>query len=180
MSAGSTVAIVGDGAVGLCGVIAAKYLGAERIILLGHHQSRLDLARQFGATDIVTDRGEAANAKVKEMTNGGAPHVLECVGTQAAMDTAIAITRPGGTIGYVGLPHGSSEQFNLFSLFSNNITLKGGIAPVRSYIPQLLTATIAGKIDASLVLDLTVDLDGVPKGYAAMDSRSAMKVMVLP
>jgi threonine dehydrogenase-like Zn-dependent dehydrogenase len=174
--------------VGLCGVIAAKYLGAERIILLGHHQSRLDLARQFGATEIVTDRGEAAKAKVKEMTNGGAPHVLECVGPQSAMDTAIAITRPGGTIlqgrgcanGYVGVPHGSSEQFNLFGLFSNNITLKGGIAPVRSYIPQLLTATIAGKIDASLVLDLTVDLDGVPKGYAAMDSRSAMKVMVLP
>ncbi len=178
VTAGSTVVVVGDGAVGLCGVIAAKQLGADRIIILGHHQGRLDLARKFGATDVVTERDAAANAKVKEMTAGGAAHVLECVGSKSAMDTAIAIARPGGTIGYVGVPHGSHEDFNLEGLFYNNITLKGGVAPVRSYIPQLLAATIAGKIDASPVLDLTVDLDGIPHGYAAMDDRSAMKVMV--
>ncbi len=178
VTAGSTVAIVGDGAVGLCGVIAARLLGAERIIMLGHHQGRLDLARKFGATDLVTERDAAANAKVEELTRGGAPHVLECVGAKSAMDTAIAISRPGGTIGFVGVPHGSHEEFNLAGLFFNNIALKGGVAPVRSYIPQLLAATIAGKIDAAPVLDLTVDLDGVPQGYAAMDDRSAMKVMV--
>jgi threonine dehydrogenase-like Zn-dependent dehydrogenase len=178
VSAGSTVAVVGDGAVGLCGVIAAKMLGAERIILLGHHRARLDLARKFGATDVVTERDAAANAKVKEMTKGGAAHVLECVGSKSSMDTAIAIARPGGTIGFVGVPYGSSDGLNMFGLFRNNITLKGGLAPVRSYIPQLLESTISGKIDASAVLDLTVDLDGVPKGYAAMDDRSAMKVMV--
>jgi threonine dehydrogenase-like Zn-dependent dehydrogenase len=178
VSAGSTVAVVGDGAVGLCGVIAAKMLGAERIILLGHHRARLDLARKFGATDVVTERDAAADAKVKEMTKGGAAHVLECVGSKSSMDTAIAIARPGSTIGFVGVPYGSSDGLNMFGLFRNNITLKGGLAPVRSYIPQLLESTISGKIDASAVLDLTVDLDGVPKGYAAMDDRSAMKVMV--
>jgi threonine dehydrogenase-like Zn-dependent dehydrogenase len=178
VSAGSTVAVVGDGAVGLCGVIAAKMLGAERIILLGHHRARLDLARKFGATDVVTERDAAADAKVKEMTKGGAAHVLECVGSKSSMDTAIAIARPGSTIGFVGVPYGSSDGLNMFGLFRNNITLKGGVAPVRSYIPQLLESTISGKIDASAVLDLTVDLDGVPKGYAAMDDRSAMKVMV--
>ena len=179
VSAGSTVAVVGDGAVGLCGVIAAKMLGAERIILLGHHLARLDLARKFGATDVVTERDAAANEKVKEMTKGGAAHVLECVGSKSSMDTAIAIARPGGTVGFVGVPQGSSEGFNLGGLFRNNIALKGGVAPVRSYIPQLLEATIAGEIDPSPVLDLTVNLDGVPEGYAAMDDRSAMKVMVL-
>lgn len=177
---GSTVAVVGDGAVGLCGVLAAKRLGAERIILLGHHEDRLQLAQKFGATDVVTCRGEAAAAQVKEMTEGGTKSVLECVGAKSAMDTAIAIARPGGTIGYVGVPHGSSEEFDLFGLFMNNVTLKGGVAPARAYIPELLEDTLAGKLDASPVLDLTVDLDGVPKGYAAMDNRESMKVMVCP
>jgi threonine dehydrogenase-like Zn-dependent dehydrogenase len=180
VGAGSTVAVVGDGAVGLCAVIAAKLLGAERIIILGHHQSRLDLARKFGATDVVTERDEAAIAHVKEMTKGGSPHVLECVGVKSAIDTAIAIARPGGTIGYVGVPYGSTETINMFGLFRNNITLKGGVAPVRSYIPYLLEATLAGKIDPAPVLDLTVELADVGKGYAAMDDRSAMKVMVRP
>lgn len=177
---GSMVAVVGDGAVGLCGVLAAKRLGAERIIILGRHESRLEIARRFGATDVVTSRGEEAIAAVKEMTQGGAESVLECVGSESAMATAIAIARPGGAIGYVGVPHGSSQNFNLSRLFRNNIALRGGVAPARAYIPELLADTVAGKLDASAVLDLTVDLDGVPKGYAAMDSREAIKVMVRP
>lgn len=175
---GSTVAIVGDGAVGLCGVLAAKRLGAERIFVLGHHEDRLQLARSFGATDLITSRGEQAEGEVKEMTNGGAESVMECVGAKSSMDTAIAIARPGGTIGYVGVPHGSSEAFNLFGLFANNIALRGGAAPVRAYIPELLKDTVAGKLDASPVLDLTVDLNGVPDGYAAMDNRKSMKVII--
>ena len=177
---GRTVAVIGDGAVGLCGVRAAKRLGAERIIILGRHNTRLDIARRFGATDVVSSRGEDAIAEVQEMTQGGAESVLECVGSESAMTTAIGIARPGGAIGYVGAPHGSGHNFNLGRLFRQNITLRGGVAPVRGYIPELLADTVAGKLDASAVLDLTVDLDGVPKGYAAMDNREAIKVMVRP
>jgi threonine dehydrogenase-like Zn-dependent dehydrogenase len=177
---GSTVAVVGDGAVGLCGVLAAKRLGAERIIILGRHESRLAIARRFGATDVVSSRGEEAITAVQEMTSGGAESVLECVGSESAMATAIGIARPGGAIGYVGVPHGSNQNFNLGGLFMNNIALRGGVAPARAYIPELLADTVAGKLDASAVLDLTVDLDGVPNGYAAMDSREAIKVMVQP
>lgn len=128
---GSTVAVVGDGAVGLCGVLAAKRLGAERIIILGRHKSRLEIARRFGATDVVSSRGESAIAAVKEMTSGGALSVLECVGSESAMATAQGIARPGGAIGYVGVPHGSSQNFNLGGLFMSNITLRGGAAPAR-------------------------------------------------
>ncbi len=174
---GSIVAVVGDGAVGLCAVLAAKRLGAERIIMLGHHDARLKIAKDFGATDLVTDRGEEAIAKVVEMTKGGAESVLECVGSKAAMDTAIGSTRPGGAIGYVGVPHGS-EAFELQTLFRNNLTLRGGVAPARAYIPELLADTLAGKLDASPVLDQTIGLDDVPAGYAAMDKREAIKVMV--
>jgi hypothetical protein len=174
---GGTVVVVGDGAVGLCGVLAAKRLGAERIIVLGRHEKRLEIARRFGATDTVTSRGEEAAGEVLEMTRGGAESVLECVGTESSMDTAISITRPGGAIGYVGVPHGS-ETINLSRMFMSNITLRGGVAPVRAYIPELLTDVMAGTLDPSPVLDLTVDLDGVPSGYAAMDSREAIKVMV--
>jgi len=177
---GRTVAVVGDGAVGLCGVLAAKRLGAERIIILGRHQSRLNIARHFGATDVVSSRGDEAIAAVREMTQGGADSVLECVGSESAMTTAIGIARPGGASGYVGVPHGSSHNFNLGRLFRHNITLRGGVAPARAYIPELLVDTVAGKLDASAVLDLTVDLDGVPQGYAAMDGREAIKVMVRP
>lgn len=177
---GGTVAVIGDGAVGLCGVLAAKRLGAERIIILGRHESRLKIARQFGATDVVSSRGEDAIAAVQEMTQGGAESVLECVGNEASMTTAIGIARPGGAIGYVGVPHGSGHNFNLGRLFFQNITLRGGAAPARAYIPELLADTVAGKLDASPVLDLTVALDGVPQGYAAMDSREAIKVMVRP
>jgi len=176
--AGGTVAIVGDGAVGLCRVLAARRLGAEHIILLGHQESRLSLGRRFGATDLVTSRGEQAEREVIELTAGGAESVLECVGTKAAMETAIAIARPGGSIGYVGVPHG--EQLNLEPLFFNHIILRGGSAPVRAFLPELLADVLAGRLDPSPVLDLTVDLDGVPSGYAAMDQRKALKVMVRP
>jgi threonine dehydrogenase-like Zn-dependent dehydrogenase len=176
---GSTVAVVGDGAVGLCGVLAAKRLGADRIIMLGRHQRRLEIARQFGATDVVTSRGEEAINAVLEMTQGGAESVLECVGSESSMASAIAIARPGGAIGFVGVPHGS-ETINLPRLFMSNIALRGGVAPARAYIPELLADVVAGKIDPSPVLDMTVELDGVPGGYAAMDSREAIKVMVRP
>lgn len=174
---GSTVAVIGDGAVGLCAVLAAHRLGAERIIALGHHEDRLKMARDFGATDVVTERGDEAIEKVKEMTRGGAEAILECVGNQSAMETAAGAARPGGTIGYVGVP-AEVKALPVRQLFSNNVALRGGVAPVRAYIPELLTDVVAGKLDPSPVLDLTVDLDGVPKGYAAMDERTATKVMV--
>ena len=176
---GGTVAVVGDGAVGLCGVLAARRLGAERIIILGHHDQRIELARRFGATDVVTSRDEQAIGEVLEMTKGGVESVLECVGNESSMETAIGIARPGGTIGYVGVPHGS-ETINLPGMFYKNIALRGGVAPARTYIPELLADVVAGKLDPSPVLDLTVDLNGVPSGYAAMDGREAIKVMVRP
>jgi threonine dehydrogenase-like Zn-dependent dehydrogenase len=176
---GGTVAIIGDGAVGLCGVLATRRLGAQRIILLGHQAQRLELGRRFGATDLVTSRGEQAEREVIELTAGGAESVLECVGTKASMDTAVAIARPGGSIGYVGVPHGI-EQLNLERLFFGHIALRGGSAPVLAYLPELLADVLAGRLNPSPVLDLTVDLDGVPSGYAAMDQRKALKVMVRP
>jgi threonine dehydrogenase-like Zn-dependent dehydrogenase len=174
---GGTVAVVGDGAVGLCGVLAAKRLGADRIIIIGRHENRLDIARHFGATDVVTSKDEEAAKEVQEMTKGGAESVLECVGNESSMGTAISIARPGGAIGYVGVPHGS-ETINLSGMFFSNVSLRGGVAPARKYIPELLADVVAGKLDPSPVLDHTVDLDGVPAGYKAMDSREAIKVMV--
>jgi len=176
---GKTVAVIGDGAVGLCGVLAAHRLGAERIIALGHHPDRLAIARRFGATDVVTARGEEAIAQVQAMTDGGARSVLECVGTQASLDTALAIARPGGRVGIVGVPHGS-EGLGLGTMFMNNVTVGGGIAPARAYLPELLADVIAGKLDPSPVLDMTVDLEHVPHGYRAMDERRALKVMLRP
>lgn len=176
---GGTVAVVGDGAVGLCGVLAAKRLLADRIIIVGRHEKRLEIARRFGATDVVTSWDQQAIDEVQEMTKGGAESVLECVGSESSMNTAISITRPGGAIGYVGVPHGS-ETINLGQMFMSNITLRGGVAPARAYIPELLADVVAGKLDPSPVLDLSVDLDDVPFGYAAMDGREAIKVMVRP
>ncbi len=176
---GGTAAVIGDGAVGLCAVLAAKRQGAERIIMLGHHDDRLEIARKFGATDIVATRDEEAVSEVLEMTNGGAESVLECVGAKSSTDTAIAIARPGGTVGYVGVPH-NDHVVDRWRMFGQNISLHGGVAPVRAYIPELLEDVIAGTLDPSPVLDLTVDLDGVPDGYAAMDEREAIKVMVRP
>lgn len=175
--AGSTVAVVGDGAVGLCAVLASARLGAERIVMLGHHEERIKIASSFGATDVVRSRGDEAAAEVKEMTSGGAHYVLEAVGNKSAIDTAIGAVRAGGAIGYVGVPHDANE-IDRPSLFFDNITLAGGVAPARAYIPELLEDVIAVRLDPSPVLDMTVDLDGVPEGYAAMDSRSAIKAMV--
>jgi alcohol dehydrogenase len=176
---GSTVIVIGDGAVGLCAVLAARRLGAERIIAVGHHASRLDKARAFGATDVVSSRGEEAVAKLREMTRGGARHVLECVGSHASMALAVRVTRPGGAIGYVGVPHGVVEGgIDIMGLFFGNLTLRGGPAPVRAYMHALMKDVLEGRLDPSPVFDMTVDLAGVPAGYAAMDQREALKVLV--
>ncbi|MFI7353129.1 zinc-dependent alcohol dehydrogenase family protein [Streptomyces avidinii] len=178
---GSTVAVVGDGAVGLCGVLAAKRLGAERIIALGRHTARTDIAKLFGATDVVAERGEAAEAAVRELLGGrGAHAVIEAVGTEQSMRTAVNITRDGGSIGYVGVPHGSGTGLDLGVMFDRNITLRGGVAPVRAYIPELLKDVLSGVIDPAPVFDRAVSLDEVPDGYRAMDDRSALKVMIKP
>lgn len=178
---GSTVAVVGDGAVGLCGVLAARRLGAERIIALGRHQVRTDIARTFGATDVVAERGEAAVDAVRELTRGqGAHAVIEAVGTEQSMRTAVEITRDGGAIGYVGVPHGSGTGLDLGVMFDRNIALRGGVAPVRAYIPELLPDVLSGAVDPSPVFDLTVGIDGVPGGYKAMDERTALKVLIKP
>jgi threonine dehydrogenase-like Zn-dependent dehydrogenase len=172
---GATVAVVGDGAVGLCAVLAARRLGAERIIALGHHPDRLEIARRFGATDVVTERGRAAAERVREQTGGGAPHVLECVGTAGSFATAIASARAGGVVGHVGVP---AEPVDLLEVHMRNVRLIGGVAPVRAYIPELLDDVLAGRLDPSPVLDATVGLEEVPEGYAAMDERRAIKVLV--
>ncbi|MDX3238125.1 zinc-dependent alcohol dehydrogenase family protein [Streptomyces sp. ME03-5709C] len=178
---GATVAVVGDGAVGLCGVLAARRLGAERIIALGRHEARTAIARTFGATDVVPERGEAAVAAVRELTGGhGAHAVIEAVGTEQSMRTAIAVTRDGGAVGYVGVPHGSGTGLDLSDMFARNVSLRGGVAPVRGYIPELLPDILDGTVDPSPVFDLTVGLDGVPGGYKAMDERVALKVLVKP
>ena len=173
------MAVIGDGAVGLCATLAALRLGAERVIVLGHQAQRLTLARQFGATDVVTSRGEQAVLQVIEMTGGGADAVLECVGTEEAINMAVNITRPGGTVGFVGAPHGSG-QIPLGRMFSSNIGLRGGLAPARAYLPELLAEVLAGRLDPSPILDLSVSLDEIAAGYAAMDQRQAIKVMVRP
>ena len=176
---GATCVVVGDGAVGLCAVLAAKRLGAERIIAVGHHEGRLEKAKAFGATDLVSSRDETAAGEVIEMTKGGADHVLECVGASSSMGLAIRVTRPGGTIGYVGVPHGPAEEgLDIMGLFYANLTLRGGPAPVRAYMKELMDDVLGGTLDPSPVFDRIVDLGGVPAGYAAMDKRQALKVMV--
>lgn len=177
---GGVAAVIGDGAVGLCGVIAAKRLGAERIIMLGRHPARTALALEFGATDVVSERGEAAIARVRELTGGfGAHSVLECVGAQPAMATAVGVARPGGAIGRVGVPHYQGALDGL-PTFYGNITIAGGPAPVRTYIDELLPDVMEGRIQPGRVFDRTVDLEGVPDGYRAMNDREALKVMVRP
>ena len=178
--AGGVAAVVGDGAVGLCGVLAAKRLGAERIIHVGHNKERLELGRKFGATDIVDTRDDAEAIKlVMEMTNGGAESVLECVGYKSSFDMSIGMARPGGTVGFVGVPH-VSEAIDLGRMFLENVALRGGVAPVRGYIPELMADVLAGKLDPSPVLDLRVSLDEVPGGYAKMDRRKSIKALVRP
>jgi alcohol dehydrogenase len=170
------VVVIGDGAVGLCAVLAARRLGAESVTVIGHHEQRLELARRLGATDVVGGRGDSVAEQVITLT-GGAHAVLECVGAQAAIDTAIAVARDGATIGYVGVPH-LVDGIDLSQLFSRNIDLAGGITPARTYLPELMTDIALGNLDASPVLDAAVDLAGVPEGYLAMDGRKAVKVRV--
>jgi alcohol dehydrogenase len=178
VEAGDTAVVVGDGAVGLCGVLAAKRLGAERVIAMGHHEDRLDIAREFGATDVVDERGEAAVEAVTDLTDGGANHVLECVGAESAWNTAVEVARPGGTVGYVGVPEDVTDAEFLGTAFSENIGIEGGIAPVRAYVEDLMADVLQGTLDPSPVFTKTVDLDGVPEGYRAMDERDAVKVLV--
>lgn len=174
----STVTVIGDGAVGLCAVIAAKRLGAHRIILMGRHVARTDLGRTFGATDVVAERGEEGVAAVLDLTGGDGTHkVLECVGTLPAITTAFAVARAGGTVSRVGVPQYGKGPIG-HRPFLRNITLTGGIAPARAYIEQLLPDVLAGSITPGDVFDRTVDLDGVPDGYRAMADRTALKVQV--
>jgi threonine dehydrogenase-like Zn-dependent dehydrogenase len=180
VSPGKTVAVVGDGAVGLCGVIAARRLGAEQIIILGRHADRIALAKEFGATDVVSERGAEAIERVRELTGGfGAHSVLECVGLEQSTLTAISIARPGGAVGRVGVPQDGMMPASQ-PAFYNNVTVSGGPAPVRAYIEELLPDVLEGRIEPGHVFDQVVGLDGVPEGYRAMDERKAIKVMVKP
>jgi threonine dehydrogenase-like Zn-dependent dehydrogenase len=175
---GKAAAVVGDGAVGLCGVIAARRLGAERIILLGRHPGRIALAKEFGATDIVSERGDEAVERVRELTNGfGAHSVLECVGLEQATVTALSIARPGGAVGRVGLPQQESIPTTLTTFF-DNVTIAGGPAPARAYIEELLPDVLEGRIEPGRVFDRIAPLDEVPDGYRAMNEREAIKVMI--
>jgi threonine dehydrogenase-like Zn-dependent dehydrogenase len=175
---GKTVAVVGDGAVGLCGVIAARRLGAEQIIILGRHPDRIALAREFGATDVVSERGDAAVDRVRELTDGFGVHsVLESVGLEQSMLTAIGIARPGGAVGRVGLPQGETMPASQPAFFGN-ITVGGGPAPVRAYIEELLPDVLEGRIEPGRVFDRVTNLEGVPDGYRAMNEREAIKVLI--
>lgn len=177
---GGSVAVVGDGAVGLCGVLAAKRLGAEEIIIMGRHKERIALAKEFGATDVVTERGEEGIALVRELTGGfGVQSVLECVGTEQAMDTSMGIVRAGGAVGRVGVPHYEAIK-GAQQMFYRNVIVAGGPAPVRAYIDELLPDVMEGRIDPGRVFDRTVNLDGVPEGYRAMNEREALKVLIRP
>jgi threonine dehydrogenase-like Zn-dependent dehydrogenase len=176
---GSTVVVVGDGAVGLLGVLSAKQMGAGRIIAMSRHQTRQNLAREFGATDIVPERGDEAVARIQEFTGGiGADSVLECVGTQESMMQAIRSTRPGGFVGFVGVPHG--VQLDGEALFYSHVHLHGGPAPVRRYLPELIDLVWNGKITPGKVFDLVLPLDRVAEGYRAMDERRAIKALLRP
>jgi threonine dehydrogenase-like Zn-dependent dehydrogenase len=174
---GKSVAVVGGGAVGLCGVIAAKRLGAEQIILLDRHPDRITLAKEFGATDIVSERGEEAIARVRELTKGlGVHSVLECVGYAESTHTALSIARPGGAVGRVGVPQ--DEVMPAINTFFSNITIAGGPAPARAYIEELLPDVLEGRIEPGRVFDWVGNLDRVPEGYRAMNDRSAIKALI--
>ncbi|EWT02097.1 IMP dehydrogenase [Intrasporangium oryzae NRRL B-24470] len=176
---GGTAVVIGDGAVGLCGVIAAKELGAERVVAMSRHEPRQRLATEFGATDVVAERDDAGVEAVMELTGGiGADAVLECVGTDQSMKTAFRVARPGATVGFVGAPHG--VELPVRQMFVRNVGLAGGMAPVRAYLPDLLERVLDGRIDPGKVFDLTLPLDQVAEGYRAMDERRAIKVLLQP
>lgn len=176
----TTVTVVGDGAVGLSAVLSARRLGAERIILMGRHQDRTDLGLEFGATDVVPERGEEGVAKVLELTGGDGTHcVLEAVGYLQAYDTSLGVVRDGGVVSRVGVPQ--YEDANLgFGMFVRNVTVTGGVAPARAYLDELLPDVLDGKVDPGRVFDRTVSLDDVPDGYRAMNDRKALKVLIRP
>jgi threonine dehydrogenase-like Zn-dependent dehydrogenase len=176
---GATAVVVGDGAVGLCGVIAARHMGAERIVVMSRHEPRQALAREFGATDIIAERGADGVARVLELTGGiGADSVLECVGTPEAMRQALESTRPGGNVGFVGVPH--EVLVDGQELFFSHVALRGGPAPVRRYLPELIGLVLSGEIDPGKVFDLTLPLEQVAEGYQAMDERRAIKAYLEP
>ncbi|MFC4608372.1 alcohol dehydrogenase catalytic domain-containing protein [Streptomyces maoxianensis] len=177
----TTVTVIGDGAVGLMAVLSAKQLGAERIILMGRHKDRTDLGRDFGATDVVPERGQEGIERVRELTGGDGTHtVLEAVGYMSAYEMAVGVIRPGGVISRVGVPQYEEAPIGILSLFGPNITLTGGPAPVRAYIDELLPGVLEGKVEPGRVFDRTMSLDEVPDGYRAMDQRESLKVLVRP
>jgi threonine dehydrogenase-like Zn-dependent dehydrogenase len=176
---GHTVVVVGDGAVGLSGVLAASQMGAERVIAMSRHEPRQEIARAFGATDVVAERGEEGEARIDDLTDGiGADAVLECVGTDGAMRTAFTVARPGATVGFVGVPHG--VELPVRRMFQKNVGLAGGMAPVRRYLPDLLERVLSGAIDPGKVFDLTLPMAEAAEGYRAMDERRAIKVLLQP
>ncbi|MFJ5024791.1 zinc-binding dehydrogenase [Streptomyces goshikiensis] len=176
----TTVTVIGDGAVGLSAVLAARRLGAERIILMGRHKDRTDLGRDFGATDVVEERGEEGVEKVRELTGGDGTHtVLECVGLRPAVETAFGVVRDGGTISRVGAPQYPEVPMDI-QVFFRNITLTGGVAPARAYIEELLPDVLDGTVEPGRVFDRTVGMDDVPAGYRAMADRQALKVLIQP
>jgi threonine dehydrogenase-like Zn-dependent dehydrogenase len=180
VTAETAVTVIGDGAVGLSAVIAAKRLGAERIILMGRHADRTELGREFGATEVIAERGDEAIARVRELTGGDGTHaVLECVGTRDAIDTAIAVARDGGRIGRVGAAQYSEVPMD-FGTVMRNLTLTGGVAPARAYMEELMPDILDGTIRPGRMLDVTVDLDDIAAGYRAMAERTALKVLVRP
>lgn len=179
VQAGMTVAVVGDGAVGLCGVIAAGQLGADRIIAMSRHATRQRLARDFGATDIVADRGDAGVEHVQDLTGGiGADAVLECVGTGSAMEQAIGCARPGAIVGFVGVPHG--VELPVRHMYAHNVGVRGGVAAVREYLPHLIELVWSGAVEPGRVFDLSLPLESAAAGYAAMDRREAIKALLRP
>ncbi|TAM77941.1 IMP dehydrogenase [bacterium] len=175
---GSTVVVVGDGAVGLCAVLsAARLVCAKEVIAVGHNATRLEIAMRFGATRTFNSHDPNVKDEILELTRGGAPHVVEAVGNQESLDLAVSIARPGGAIGLVGVPHGVRNA-PISTMFYNHVSLRGGPAPVRAYLPELVTSLGTGRIDPSPILDMTLPLDRVAEGYAAMDERQATKVLL--
>lgn len=181
VSKGSKVAVIGDGAVGVSAVLAARRLGAEQIVLMGRHTDRTDLGREFGADQVVPERGEEGASRVRELTGGdGVNAVLECVGTEAALEMGLGAVRAGGAVSRVGMPQYEKGRLDVASVFFRNVSLRGGVAPSRAYIPDLLPDVLDGKIQPGRVFDRTIGLDESPDGYRAMNDREALKVLIKP